>query len=202
MESVRADVAWLENHYGGLRQACDATGLKYRTLQGIRLVGKNARVRDTLAARIKALCENPPPYQEVQLCANCRENPKTIGHYCSAECKVEADDRAWHTRYIEVKKVRPIALYLRDLYGTIEALSEATGISASTIDEVLYSKRKRGIRRATARQILEAFNDQRKRGRNIFSETHENEEPPRYAVSSDQEALERSNRAQNWKATG
>lgn len=52
IEKVRPLVNWLEDLYGGLSKVAEVTDIPYRTLQGIRLEGKNVRVKRSIALKI------------------------------------------------------------------------------------------------------------------------------------------------------
>lgn len=62
IEKVRLCVLYLEEVYGGLREASEATGINLRTLMGIRQVGKHQAVlRTTAEAVLQAtlICKRP-----------------------------------------------------------------------------------------------------------------------------------------------
>jgi len=185
LDLVRKEVRFLKDHYGSLTDAAEATGIPYRTLQGIMLKGKLQQVTIPTAERVLAAAANPPPYDGVRMCSHCYKNPKVGGSYCSESCRKAMLNEVWHKRFVDVKRVKPLVDFLHELYGTINGVGEASGIPASTLNNIKYDSRMRGVRRDTAAKLVEFVMAHKRPTKNQPFDTYENERPPRFVTEED-----------------
>lgn len=116
----------LEKQYGNLAQAAEATGINYRTLQGIKIEGKHNQVARRTLRQLEAALANPKPVPS-----------------------------RWERRHIEVDRLRPLVLFLEKTYGGITLASDATGITIYALSTIKH-RTKRGVQNSTAAKIVQA----------------------------------------------
>lgn len=174
IEPVRVHITLLVDHYGSMSLVAEATGISYRTLQGIMLPGKYERVLKSTATKIAEAVEHPT-----------QQRPSPFSN----------------KRYVKTEKVLPLVQFLVKTYGSVVRASEAVDIPANTLSSIMRGDRV-GVKREIAAKLAEFVVKHRRPERGRFEEMYENEELPRYATEEDQKALQQAKRASRWRMTG
>ena len=188
--ATRQGVRDLVAHYGGLLEVAGATGIPYRTLQGILRKGKYKRVRKATAEKVSWAVANPPEYKRVYRCSYCgRGLGRTKGPYCSAAHREARLREAWDRRFIDIERFRPLVDFLQRTYGTMAKAAEASGIPVSTLNNVKYDNRMRGLKRETAIKLVEFVMAHRRPTWTLFDSHYENEELPRFVTDDEKKYL-------------
>lgn len=103
---------------------------------------------------------------------------------------------AWNKRYVPVERVQPLVLFLERAYGSLVHASEVTGVATGTLSSI-KARHKNGVKKDIALQIVEAVKVLR-HGDRRWS-TYENEVPPHFATSAEQDAPQSFSR---WRPAG